>query len=92
MSDEVKNRPQLLVGLINEILPEVIFIRMDQPLWEFFRRTTVLLLCRDATLQWDTLYIVVSERTNRNKSLKAKSGGSESISCRNLKRCQVCLS
>jgi hypothetical protein len=30
---------------------------MDQPLWEFFRRTTVLLLCRDATLQWDTLYI-----------------------------------
>jgi hypothetical protein len=27
------------VGLINEILPEVIFIRMDQALWKFFRWT-----------------------------------------------------
>jgi hypothetical protein len=33
MSDEVKNRPQIRVGIINEILSEVIFIMMDQPLW-----------------------------------------------------------
>jgi hypothetical protein len=57
MSDEVKYRPQLRVGLINEIVSEVIFIRMDQSLCEFFRRTTILFLCRDATLQWDTLYM-----------------------------------
>jgi hypothetical protein len=30
MSDEVKNAPHLRVGLINEILSAVIFIRMDQ--------------------------------------------------------------
>jgi hypothetical protein len=39
MSDEMKNRPQLPVGLIKEILSEVILIRIDQALWEFFRRT-----------------------------------------------------
>jgi hypothetical protein len=55
MSDEVTNAPQLRIGLINEILSEVIFIRMDLALWGFFRRTTVLLLCRDAALQLDTL-------------------------------------
>jgi hypothetical protein len=36
ISDEVKNRPQFRVGLINEILSEVIFIRMDQALLKFF--------------------------------------------------------
>jgi hypothetical protein len=51
MSDAVKNVPQLRIGLINEILFEAIFIRMDQPLWKFFRRTIVLLLSRDATFQ-----------------------------------------
>jgi hypothetical protein len=51
MSDEVKNAPQLRIGLINEIMSEATFIRMDQPLWKFFRWTTVLLLCRDAPLQ-----------------------------------------
>jgi hypothetical protein len=64
MSDEVKNRPQLRVGLINEILSQMIFIRMDQGLWKFFSRTTVLLLCRYATLQWDTIYIELNEVTN----------------------------
>jgi hypothetical protein len=45
MYDEVKNAPQLQIGLINEILSEAIFIRMDHPLWKFFRWTIVLLLC-----------------------------------------------
>jgi hypothetical protein len=58
MSDEVKNRPQLRVRLIREILSEAISIRMDQSLWEFFRWTTVLLLSRDARLRWDTLYVI----------------------------------
>jgi hypothetical protein len=29
MSDEVKNAPQLRVGLVNEILSEGIFLRVD---------------------------------------------------------------
>jgi hypothetical protein len=33
MSDELKNAPQLRIGLINEVLSEAIFIRMDLPLW-----------------------------------------------------------
>jgi hypothetical protein len=56
MSDEVKNVPQLRIGLLDEIMSDAIFIRMDQPLWKFFRWTTVLLLCREATLQCNTLY------------------------------------
>jgi hypothetical protein len=32
VSGEVKNRPQLQAGLINEMLSEVIFIMIDQPL------------------------------------------------------------
>jgi hypothetical protein len=47
MLAEVKNGSQLRVGLIREILSEAIFIRIDQPLWEFFHWTTVLLPCRD---------------------------------------------
>jgi hypothetical protein len=35
MSDEVTNAPELRIGLINEILSEAIFIRMDEPLWKF---------------------------------------------------------
>jgi hypothetical protein len=56
MSDEVKNRPQLWFGSIKEILSEMIFLRIDQACWKFFHLTAVLLLCRDAALQWDTLY------------------------------------
>jgi hypothetical protein len=55
MSDEAKNVPQLRIGLINEILSEAICIRIDQPFWKFFRWTTVLLLCADATHQWNGL-------------------------------------
>jgi hypothetical protein len=51
MSDEVKNAPQLQIGLINEILSKEIFIMVDHALWRFFRETTALLLCRDATLR-----------------------------------------
>jgi hypothetical protein len=57
MSDEVKSALLLRAGLINERLSEPIFMRMDQHLWKFFRWTTVLLLCRDAPLRWDTRYI-----------------------------------
>jgi hypothetical protein len=57
MSDEVKNAPQLRIGLINKIVSEAIFIRMDQSLKKFYLWTTVLLLCRDVTLQWNTLYV-----------------------------------
>jgi hypothetical protein len=36
MSDDVKNAPQLPVGLINKILSEGILMRVDHSLWEFF--------------------------------------------------------
>jgi hypothetical protein len=57
MSDEVNNRPQLWIGLINEILSDVIFIRVIRAPWRFFHHTAILLLCRDAEFQWDTLYV-----------------------------------
>jgi hypothetical protein len=56
LSDEVKNAPQLRIGLINEILPEGILFRVDHGLWKFFGWGTVLLLCRDVTLRWNALY------------------------------------
>jgi hypothetical protein len=59
MSDELKKVPRLWVGLINEILSEGIFIRVDHAPWKFCRWTTVLLLCRDATLRWNTLYLAM---------------------------------
>jgi hypothetical protein len=48
MSDEVKNGPQLWIGLINEILSEGIFIRVIRAPWKFFHLAAILLLCRDA--------------------------------------------
>jgi hypothetical protein len=36
MSDEVKNVPQVPVGLINEILSEGILVRVDQAPWKLF--------------------------------------------------------
>jgi hypothetical protein len=62
MSNEVKNAPQLRIGLFNEILSEAILIRVDQALCTFYRCTTVLLLCRDATLRWDTVYMILVKK------------------------------
>jgi hypothetical protein len=45
MSDEVKNGPELRVGLINEILSEGIFIRVVRALWRFFHLAAIVLLC-----------------------------------------------
>jgi hypothetical protein len=55
---EVENVPQLRNGLINKILYEVIFIMVVRAPWKFFHLTTVLLLCRDVTLRWNTLYFL----------------------------------
>jgi hypothetical protein len=57
MSDKVKNAPELRIGLINEILPEAIFIRMDKPLRKCIDWTTVRLPCQDVALQWNTRYL-----------------------------------
>jgi hypothetical protein len=45
------NAPQFRVEFLNEISYEAIFIRVDQPLWNFFSWITVLPLCRDPTFQ-----------------------------------------
>jgi hypothetical protein len=47
----VKNEPRLRVRLINEILSEGIFIRVDHIPWNFFRWTIVLLLIGDSALR-----------------------------------------
>jgi hypothetical protein len=60
MSDEVKHAPQLRVRLINKLLSEGQFIRMDHTPWKFFRWTTVLLLSRDAAFQWSTRELPMS--------------------------------
>jgi hypothetical protein len=57
MSDELKNAPQLWVGFINELLSEGMTVRVDHAPWKFFRWTTALLLCRDATLRRNGLYV-----------------------------------
>jgi hypothetical protein len=54
MSENVKIAPQLRIGLLNEILFEGMFIRMDPAPWKFFGWSTILLLCRGATFRWDT--------------------------------------
>jgi hypothetical protein len=63
MFDQVKNAPQLRVGLISEILSEGIFISVDHSRWEFFCWTTVLLLCWDVTLRRNTRWITFLEMT-----------------------------
>jgi hypothetical protein len=56
MADEVKNKPQLRIGFINERLSEGMFIRLIRALWRFFHFAAILLLCRDAKCPWDTQY------------------------------------
>jgi hypothetical protein len=46
----MKNALQFRVGLINKILSEVIFIKVNHAPWKCFRGGMVLLLCRDALL------------------------------------------
>jgi hypothetical protein len=60
MCRDVENAPQLRIGLINEILSEAICIRVVRGSLRFFRWTTVLLPCRDATLRWSTIYVICS--------------------------------
>jgi hypothetical protein len=79
MSDVVMNGPQLRVGLINELLSEGIFIRVDHAPWKFLRWTAVLLLCQDATFQWNTLQM---ERNNRCREQSHASSWHLRFECR----------
>jgi hypothetical protein len=57
MSGEMKNGPQLRIGLINEIYSEGILISVVRAPWSFLHLAAILLLCRHAKFRWDTLYL-----------------------------------
>jgi hypothetical protein len=88
MSDEVKNAPQLRVGLINEILSEVIFIRMDQPLWKFFRWTSHKQWCRPMPEEhFERLDLSLTQEKIRMGCYSTRKSGGEALafrSCRPL--------